>query len=193
MDAFLLLVQVLLGAVFLMSAVPKLVAPKRFVQDVLRYRVGPQPAAMAYGWLLPYMQLAAGFGLLLGWHVAWAASGALIMVASFIAAVAIAMARGESLTRSCFGLLYRERVGWKTQSRDAFLGVLALVTIEHRCRCSGLGDGPSRQSVFVHGCLADRPNNNGKLGAWLCLSSGLAGKIARSHGSRVLCRSPIRE
>ena len=129
MDAFLLLVQVLLGAVFVMSAVPKLVAPRRFVQDVLRYRVGPQPAARAYGWLLPYMELGVGFGLLLGWNVAWAAGGVLIMVASFMVAVAVAMARGESLTCSCFGLLYRERVGWKTQSRDAFLGVLALGTI----------------------------------------------------------------
>lgn len=51
------------------------------------------------------------------------------MVASFMVAVAIAMVRGESLTCSRFGLLYRERVGWETQSRDAFLGVLALGTI----------------------------------------------------------------
>ena len=41
-------------------------------------------------------------------------------------AVGVAMLRKQNLTCSCFGLLYRERVGWKTQIRDSVLLLMSL-------------------------------------------------------------------
>ncbi len=44
-------------------------------------------------------------------------------------AVAIAMVRKLNLNCSCFGLLYRERVGWSTQIRDGILLVMAFFIV----------------------------------------------------------------
>ena len=125
MDGFFLAARLLLAAVFLMSAVPKLATPRRFVDDVLRYRIGPRLFAQGYGWALPYAELVVGISLLLAWPVTWAAGIVLGMLGSFMIAVGIAMVRRQNSTCSCFGLLYRERVGWRTQMRDALLVVLA--------------------------------------------------------------------
>ena len=43
----------------------------------------------------------------------------------FMLAIGVAMIRRQNLNCSCFGLLYRERVGWGTQIRDGILVILA--------------------------------------------------------------------
>ncbi len=67
--------------------------------------------------------------LLTGVYAGWAASIVVVMLASFMIAVGIAMVRKLNLNCSCFGLLYRERVGWSTQIRDAILLVMALLIV----------------------------------------------------------------
>ncbi len=64
--------------------------------------------------------------LLTGIYTDWAALAVAVMLVTFMIAVGIAMARKLNLTCSCFGLLYRERVGWSTQVRDGVLLALAL-------------------------------------------------------------------
>jgi len=125
----LLLARLLLGAIFLMSAVPKLAAPSQFANDVQQYSILPRPLAAAFGYALPYVELAAAALLLTGFYASWAAACAAVMLAMFMLAVGIAMARKINLTCSCFGLLYRERVGWTTQLRDGVLLALALFII----------------------------------------------------------------
>ena len=122
----LLAVRLILGAVFLMSAVPKLAAPRQFANDVQQYRMLPRPLASAFGYALPYAELAAATLLLAGFYTEWAALGVAVMLVVFMVAVGVAMARKLNLTCSCFGLLYRERVGWSTQIRDAILLAAAL-------------------------------------------------------------------
>ena len=126
MAALLLSARLVLGAVFLMSSLPKLAAPRRFAADILNYRILPRPLALPYAWSLPVAELAAAVSLLTGFYARPAGVVAAIMLGSFMVAVGVVMARGESLTCSCFGLLYRERVGWSTQVRDAFLLLMAL-------------------------------------------------------------------
>ena len=121
-----LIVCLILGAIFLMSAVPKLAAPRQFASDVQQYGILPRPLASAFGYALPYAELAAAALLLTGFYTDWAALGVAVMLVMFMIAVGVAMARKLNLTCSCFGLLYRERVGWSTQIRDGILLALAL-------------------------------------------------------------------
>ncbi len=122
----LLAARLFLGAVFLMSAVPKLAAPRQFANDVQQYGILPRPLASAFGYALPYAELTAAALLLMGFYTDWAAIGVAVMLVVFMIAVGMAMIRKLNLTCSCFGLLYRERVGWSTQIRDAILLALAL-------------------------------------------------------------------
>ena len=109
-----------------MSAITKLTDSHRFVKDVRQYRLLPAPVATGFGYGLPYIELAAAALLITGVYTEWAALGVAVMLLTFMFAVGVAMARKLNLTCSCFGLLYRERVGWSTQIRDAILLALAL-------------------------------------------------------------------
>ena len=109
-----------------MSAVLKLAAPRQFANDVQQYRMLPRPMALAFGYALPYAELAAAALLLTGFYTEWAALGVAVMLVVFMIAVGVAMARKLNISCNCFGLLYRERVGWSTQIRDAILLAMAL-------------------------------------------------------------------
>ncbi len=123
------LVRLILGAVFLMSALTKVSAPGRFAEDVRQYRILPGSLSTVFAWSLLLLELSAALLLLGGFLVTWASLAVVAMLLTFMAAVGIAMARGDSLSCACFGLLYRERVGWPTQLRDGALLAMALFVL----------------------------------------------------------------
>ena len=129
MTILLLLARLFLGAVFLMSAVPKLASPRQFARDVEGYGILRGPPATAFAWALPFVELGAALLLLTGFYPTWASLVVSAMLLIFMIAVGIAMARRLSLSCSCFGLLYRERVGWSTQVRDVVLLALAVFVL----------------------------------------------------------------
>lgn len=127
MEVTVLVLRIFLGAIFLISAVGKLLAPRTFVRNVVRYNVLPEPPSKVYGWLLPYAELASAIILFLGWQAQWGALIVIVMLLSFMVAVSIVMARHQNLSCSCFGLLYQEKVGRRTLIRDVVLLLMAVV------------------------------------------------------------------
>ncbi len=127
MEFLILGIRVLLGAVFLMSAASKVPAPNEFVENVRKYRILPRRVATAYAMGLLTLEPFTGLALILGYYTSWAAVIAALMLMSFITAVSLAILRRQALECSCFGLLYRERVGWVTLARDVLLLGLALI------------------------------------------------------------------
>lgn len=119
--------QLFLGAVFVVSAVPKIVDPRLFIYNVENYKLLPGPLAQAYGWALPWVELTTGVALVLGVQTSLASAAALLMLGSFVAAMLTAMKQGRNVECSCFGLLYREKVGWNTVARDAVLAGAAIL------------------------------------------------------------------
>jgi uncharacterized membrane protein YphA (DoxX/SURF4 family) len=140
-------IRVVLGGIFLISALGKLFAPRLFVSNVVQYRILPVPLAKAYGWTLPLLEVGAAILLLSGVWIQWAAAAIAIMLLSFIGAVSIAMARKQNLSCNCFGLLYRERVGWPTLVRDVFMLAMASMI---------LVAGSGAPSIF--GLISDMPS-----------------------------------
>ena len=130
MPTLVLLLRLFLGAVFLLSAVVKVLAPRQFVQDIRGYHILHGGVATVFGWILPYFEFAISVSLLTGFGLRWAALAAVFLLIVFMIAVSTAMIRRLNLNCSCFGLLYRERVGWRTLLRDAVLiGVASVIVI----------------------------------------------------------------
>ena len=128
MTALVVSARLVLGTVFLLSAITKLASPGQFAKDVQSYRI-PGFAATPFAWGLTFAELGVA-GLLLTGHLSsWAAAAAAVMLIAFMIAVASAMARGLNLSCGCFGILYREKVGWSTQFRDGALLLAALIVL----------------------------------------------------------------
>jgi uncharacterized membrane protein YphA (DoxX/SURF4 family) len=125
LDALVLAGRLLLGSVFLMAALPKVIEPSAFVQSVKNYRILPAPADVAFARTVPWLELAVAISLFTGVGVQFAAGVAILLLLSFMAAVAVAIRRGQLVNCGCFGLLYAEPVGWHTEVRDFVLVLLA--------------------------------------------------------------------
>jgi hypothetical protein len=128
MDAgiFIFIVRLCLGMVFVMSAIPKIAAPTRFVASVARYQLLPGSLTKPFGYVLPYLELGTGALLLVGWRTELASAAALVMLAVFTLAMLLAIVRKQHITCGCFGLLYSEKVGWRSVLRDTVLVGLAI-------------------------------------------------------------------
>ena len=95
-------IQIALGAVFVVAALPKLMDPPGFAEAIWNYRLAPawliHPAAL----VLPWLELVCGLALCLGvWaRAAGAWLGTLLLV--FTAALAINLARHHPVDCGCF-------------------------------------------------------------------------------------------
>lgn len=124
-----LLLRLALASVFLMAGLTKLAEGAGFVENVRKYGILPGPLAVAYARSLPLLELAAALALFVGFY-AWAVAGLVtVLLLSFIVAVSVAIRRRLNLDCSCFGLLYRERVGYQTLARDGVLLAFALYVL----------------------------------------------------------------
>lgn len=120
---------VTLGLTFAISSVNKFRDLRGFALGVLEYDVLPHGLAITYARLVPFAEFGVGIALLTG--VAPVASGLIsaALLASFLVAVSINVARGRSLDCHCFGSQGGERIGWPTQVRLILLLAFAAVVV----------------------------------------------------------------
>lgn len=121
----LVIIRILLGGIFLISAASKIISPKLFVYNVKQYDILPPSIATMFGWSLPFLELLVGISFLLGFYSYWGAVLTIVMLISFLIAQVIVIARHQNLSCSCFGLLYREKIGLSTVCRDIILIIMA--------------------------------------------------------------------
>ncbi len=124
------LLSIVLGILFLASAVPKLHHPKGFVLAVLEYRILPPRLSWFYARLLPPLEFLLALLLLTGTAVRSAAIVTAVLLLSFIAAVGINLTRGRDLDCHCFGKATRRPIGWRLLLHDgALLGAATAVAV----------------------------------------------------------------
>jgi len=119
-------VGAIFGTLFILSAVPKLQNPRRFIFTVLEYRMLPLRLGRIYARVLPFTEMCIGVMLITGVGVRFAALIASLLLSSFILAVLVNLRRGRDLTCECFGQSRSRKIGYSTVLQDALLLALAL-------------------------------------------------------------------
>jgi uncharacterized membrane protein YphA (DoxX/SURF4 family)/peroxiredoxin len=125
MDAVLVVCRLVLALVFIVSGVAKLL-DRDDARQAMRNFGMPGPLARVGGIGLPLAELLIA-ALLLPQRTAWlGATGALLLLLMFIAAISYQLARGRRPECHCFGALDAGPIGARTLVRNAVLSLLAL-------------------------------------------------------------------
>ena len=95
-------VQIALGAIFVVAALPKIADPPSFAHMIYNYRLVPGAAVNALALVMPWVELLVGLALILGVWPREAASLAGLLLLVFIAAIAVNLARGRAVDCGCF-------------------------------------------------------------------------------------------
>jgi len=101
-----LLIRLVTGGVFIVSSMSKLPMQSRFVEVVQSFHLLPYPLTVAYGLVLPWVELLVGCYLVLGILVKPGAIITILMCISFLIANISSVIRGEYYCPDCFGELF---------------------------------------------------------------------------------------
>jgi uncharacterized membrane protein YphA (DoxX/SURF4 family) len=128
-EAIALVARLCVGLFFLQSALGKIRHLRDFVQGTVEYRVLPERAAQAFGFMLPWLELGLTLALILG--IALRITGAVVMLllSCFIVAVTINLRRGREIKCNCYGIADTSTIGWGTVMRNLLLLLLAATTV----------------------------------------------------------------
>jgi peroxiredoxin len=120
MAVALLAARLLLAAVFAVAAAAKLADRRGSRQGMADFGV-PGRLAGPLGLVIPIAELAVAVALVPRATAWWGALGALALLATFIAGIAVNLAHGRKPDCRCFGQLHSKPVGWRTLARNGFL------------------------------------------------------------------------
>jgi uncharacterized membrane protein YphA (DoxX/SURF4 family)/thiol-disulfide isomerase/thioredoxin len=123
-DEALLLARLALAVVFATAAVAKLLDLSGSRAALTGFGV-PAPLAAVGGTLLPLAELAVAIAVVPAPTARWAAVGAVVLLLSFIGAIARSLARGQAPDCHCFGQVHSEPAGGRTLARNLALAALA--------------------------------------------------------------------
>ena len=119
--------RLVLSWVFLLAAWPKFTCPDAFSVSVAAYRIGPDALVNLAAVTLPWVELAAGLGLLIGWRVRAFALLHIGLELFFMTLLAVAISQGVTAEScGCEVPGFSEEFGWSTVGRDALFLLLAV-------------------------------------------------------------------
>jgi uncharacterized membrane protein YphA (DoxX/SURF4 family) len=100
------LFRFLLGGVFLISSIGKLVDIERYSVDaVYNFGILPMELARPFGLVMPFIELAVAIGLLFGILTRLSALGSALMSVAFFIAKAMVLSEGREIDCGCFGAI----------------------------------------------------------------------------------------
>lgn len=97
-------VQIGLGAIFVVAAIPKIADPPSFAHMIYNYRLVPGFAINALALVMPWVEILTGLALILGAWPRESAGLAGLLLLVFIAAIGFNLARGHAVDCGCFDL-----------------------------------------------------------------------------------------
>jgi hypothetical protein len=95
-------VQIGLGAIFVVAALPKVLDPPSFAHMIYNYRLVPGAAVNALALVMPWVEILVGLALILGVWPREAAALAGLLLLVFIAAIGFNLVRGHAVDCGCF-------------------------------------------------------------------------------------------
>ena len=93
----------ILGATFLAAALPKIIDPPGFAETIHAYRLLPEAGLAPLALTMPWLELLAALALITGRARRSAALLVLLLLATFMAALALNLAHGNPVDCGCFG------------------------------------------------------------------------------------------
>ena len=125
-------VQIALGAIFVVAALPKIADPPSFAHMIYNYRILPGSLINISALVMPWVELVVGLALILGVWVRPARWLVALMLVTFMLAIAINLGRDNAIDCGCFDTsaankTHDERIRdmWIVLVRDA--GMLLMV------------------------------------------------------------------
>lgn len=123
--ALITLLRLALGAVFVYAAYTKLRQPwMLFAFSVNSYGLLPEHAVMQLARTLPWVELAIGVLLIIGYQLRYVAAAATVLLSVFFGVMLRAHFKGLGIDCGCFG--FGEKLGVRTLIRDGLLVALSL-------------------------------------------------------------------
>jgi uncharacterized membrane protein YphA (DoxX/SURF4 family) len=98
------LIRIVLGALFVAAALPKITDPPSFAHMIYNYQLLPDFLLNAMALVLPWLELLCGLALVLGIWKQTAAGIVLAMLFVFVAALGINVLRDNAVNCGCFDL-----------------------------------------------------------------------------------------
>ena len=188
MPGLVLGVRLVLAAVFAVAGTAKLLDAAGSRAALEGFGV-PRAAARLAGMVLPAAELAIAAGLLVPASAWWSALAAAGLLAVFMAAIGVSMARGAAPDCHCFGRLHSAPVSWRTQVRNGVLAAAAGVAVL-------AGRGASGLSPVRWACPPDRRGARARRRRRGAVRGGGGARLVprracpgRTAGSWPVCRS----
>lgn len=105
--------RLVLAVTFFVSSGGKLVDIERYsVAVVYNFDILPGPLAIAFGWALPFIELACAFSLLFGVLTRLTVLSTAVMSISFFVVKAIILSQGMDIECGCFGAVGSTMASW---------------------------------------------------------------------------------
>jgi putative oxidoreductase len=126
--------RVALALVFVFAGGIKAADPNAFAEEIMRYQLVPWPVAVSLALWLPFLEIAAGAGILIPALRRGALTVLTGLLITFTAALLIAWQRGLNIDCGCFGPALGPQTAIQALERDGvLLALLAWVWI-HQTR-----------------------------------------------------------
>ena len=140
-----ILARLAIAGVFVAAAIPKMIDPAAFAENVSNYHVLP-PTMVGYVALaVPVLELVVALALVAGVEAKGAALVAAGMLIAFTAGMGQAMARGIDVSCGCFGSATTTEIGWGPIGRNAaMIAGCAFVLLAPDARWRSVAPKPAR-------------------------------------------------
>lgn len=125
-------VQLALGVIFIVAALPKLLDPPSFAHMIYNYRLVPGGVINLAALIMPWLEILCGLALVIGVWTRPARDLIALMLIFFIVAISINIFRGNAIDCGCFnvadaGKTYEQRLDSMKLDIVRDLGMLLMV------------------------------------------------------------------
>jgi len=118
------LCRLILAGIFLYTGYIKLRSPLQFAAVLAGYQLFPDALILPMADYFPWIEIALGVLLLVGWKIRYVAVAACALLASFLAVLSITYFRGIEANCGCFS--FEDRISFLTLGRDTLILLPAL-------------------------------------------------------------------
>ncbi len=119
--------RIILAGIFLYTGYIKLRSPLQFAAVLAGYQLFPDSLILPMADYFPWVEIALGVLLLVGWKIRYVAVAACALLASFLTVLSITYFRGIDANCGCFS--FEDRISLLTLGRDTLILLPALFLV----------------------------------------------------------------